>query len=151
MKYIQQDNINPKGDDELSNTFIKKNVLDIHASNSYLSNNNVPNFESNVADISKFYNINYDNLNENQLKQASQNIIKNVEESKRTGRESIEQPDYWEYKNELPMNGGGMGGIYGFDELESQYATFDKNKVSQTNQFNNIPKNDLRKPVVYNN
>ena len=164
LKYIQQDNIDVKGDDELSNTFVKKNVLEIHPSNSYLNSNNVPNFESNVIDTSKFYNVQqYDNLNENDLKKTSKNLLKNmdidiqkqnsIQGEGRGGavRVSTEFPDNWTYKNELPMNGGEMSGIYGFDELESQFAVFDKTRIGPTgNEFNNIAQNDLRKPIVYN-
>ena len=85
--------------------------------------------------------------------------------STETGRESIELPTSWQYKSELPMNGGSMNGIYGFDNLESQFASFNDNSVngndhangtqvnlqpSNDNNFKNIPHNDLRKPVVYN-
>ena len=51
--------------------FEQKNKSDVEASNSFLSDNNEPNFESNVANISKFYNINYDNMDENTLKSTS--------------------------------------------------------------------------------
>jgi hypothetical protein len=83
----------------------------------------------------------------------------------KTGRESIELPTSWQYKSELPMNGGSMNGIYGFDNLDSQFASFNDNAVNgndhangtqinlqnaNDNNFKNIPHNDLRKPVVYN-
>ena len=35
------------------------------------------------------------------------------------------QSDSWKYNNELPMNGGDMGGIFGYNNLESNYASFD--------------------------
>jgi hypothetical protein len=53
------------------NEFEKKNVSDILASNTYVGNDNVPNFESNVADISKFYNMSFDNMNEDDLRNAT--------------------------------------------------------------------------------
>ena len=174
MKYIQQDYETPK-----ENKFESKNIYPVEASNTYLSDNNVPNFESNVADTKKFYNINYDNLDESNLKATSINNLKNYEslgkdnkESnsssttvisnydqpchiKEHGRESIKLPDTWSYKNELPMNGGNMNGIVGFDTLESQFAIYNINKLNietvDDNKFKNIPHDDLRKPIIYEN
>jgi hypothetical protein len=161
LKYIQEDEHIKESE------FDKKNLLKVEASNSYLNDNNVPNFESNVADISKFYDINYDNLNENELKATSLetlNKINNVKSVSKTEkdcnttqyvRDSNVVPDNWNYKNEMPMNGGLMNGIVGFDSLESQFAMFNPNKLnlqSATDKnFSNIPHNDLRKPIVYEN
>jgi hypothetical protein len=68
--------------------FDTKNEFPVIAANSFLDNENTPNFESNVADTPKFYKINnnddtskfansYDNLNENELKQTSLSTLKN--------------------------------------------------------------------------
>jgi len=162
MKYIKEDENNKE------NEFEDKNLNKVEASNSYLSENNVPNFESNVADISKFYNVNYDNLNENELKSTSIENLQKIKDvvsvdthSKQPcnvvsyGRESTVNPDNWKYKNELPMNGGNMNGIIGFDTLESQFAIYNPNKLNlQTvndDKFDNIPHDDLRKPIIYEN
>ena len=202
LNYLMEDNNNKK-DTEFQNKlmnyikppepkekteFEKKNISDVMAGNSFLSDKNEPNFESNVADISKFYNINYDNLDENTLKSTSlenlqkvkeleiENIINNQNNDsnnqnnnntnnnqpinspfnvKHDGRNPTQTPDNWLYKDELPMNGGALGGIVGFDELESQFAIYNPNKMNiesadKTN-FKNIPHDDLRKPVVYEN
>lgn len=169
LKYIQQDEL-PK-----ETTFEDKNLNSVEASNYFLSTNNHPNFESNVADIKKFYTINYDNLDESQLKSTSLETLKTIDNMntvekinnvvtvdtqskqpcnvKEYGRTSTLTPDYWSYKDELPMNGGTMNGIYGFDNLESQFAVYNPNKLNlQTvsdDKFNNIPHDDLRKPIVY--
>jgi hypothetical protein len=170
LKYMQQDETIKETE------FDSKNINKVGASNTYLSDNNYPNFESNVADISKFYKVNYDNLNEDELKSTSIeklnkdnkiqdnkiqdniNINVNTKEPsniKNYGRESIETPDNWVYKNELPMNGGQMNGIIGFDSLESQFAIYNPNKLNlqmaTESKFNNIPHDDLRKPIVYEN
>ncbi len=163
MKYIHIDE--PRKETE----FEKKNLHTVEAYNTNLDNNNRPNFESNVADISKFYKINYDNLDEDELKATSIETLKNVSRESTTidpqskeacnvksyGRESTVLPDNWTYKNELPMNGGGMNGIHGFDTLESQFAVYNPNKLNlqsaNDKNFNNIPHNDLRKPIVYEN
>ena len=68
--------------------FDTKNEFPVIAANSFLDNDNTPNFESNVANTPKFYKINnnddtskytnsYDNLNENELKQTSLSSLKN--------------------------------------------------------------------------
>jgi len=160
LKYIQLDENEGKTD---KTEFEKKNVSDVLASNTYVGNDNVPNFESNVADISKFYNMSFDNMNEDDLRNATPISSKKLEPVKlkdndancvpKTGRKSIELPNSWEYKNELPMNGGNMNGIFGFDNLDSQFASFNDTlnlQQSTDNNFNNIPHNDLRKPIVYN-
>ena len=162
--YIQQSN---KSNDNTN--FDNKNINTILPSNSFLSDKNVPNFESNVANIDKFYKINYDNLNENELNEIQSTSIeslknsttvidkKDIEPCKDTEyiRNSTVSPDTWEYKNELPMNGGKMNGIFGFDSLESQFAIYNPNKLnlqeSTSNNFIDLPHEDLRKPVLYEN
>jgi hypothetical protein len=174
LKYIQYDE--NKENTPKESSFEKKNTSSILPANTYVGDDNVPNFESNVADISKFYDINFDSLNEDDLKNAtpicnSQNNtpikLKGNDDSckTKTGRESIELPTTWQYKSELPMNGGSMNGIFGFDNLESQFASFNDNAVggnahangtqinlqeANDNNFKNIPHDDLRKPIVYN-
>ena len=165
MNYMQQDEI-PK-----ESLFESKNLMKVEASNSFVNDNNTPNFESNVADISKFYKINYDNLNETELKATSIEDLNKINKEKDNvsidaqskqpcnvksyGRESTVTPDNWVYKDELPMNGGNMNGIIGFDNLESQFAMYNPNKLNlQTvndDKFSNIPHDDLRKPIVYEN
>ncbi len=166
LKYIQHDI-----PDSNNNKFETKNTYPVEPSNTFLSNNNVPNFESNVADTKKFYNINYDSLDEDSLKSTSLTTLQNYNDLNKTtsscnsniiqepckltefGREPTKLPDTWKYKNELPMNGGSINGIYGFDNLESQFAVYNPNKInlqnSTDNNFTDIPHNDLRKPIVY--
>jgi hypothetical protein len=163
MKYIQTDELPKKTE------FEEKNINKVMASNTFLNDNNVPNFESNVADVSKFYKVNYDNLDENNLKETSlENLGRQQEltvssnvtqqftnDIEHNGRKSTVNPDNWSYKNELPMNGGSMNGVVGYDSLESQYSMFNSNQLniqkSDSNNFNNIPHDDLRKPIVYEN
>ena len=152
MKYIEE----PQPVKE--NKFEQKNVSQVLPSNNFIGTNNVPNFESNVANVSKFYNINYDNLTETKLKEVSTVETPTVNQQtpiKHEGRESTELPLTWEYKNELPMNGGSMNGVFGFNSLESQFAIYNGNKLNlqcaNDNNFNNIPHDDLRKPIIYEN
>lgn len=159
--------------------FDEKNEFPVLPANNYLENESRPNFESNVADTNKFYEINtslkkknnFDNLDETDLKttslqtlgvsDASQQPFKEKENTStivnidsNTVRQSAVNPDNWKYKNEFPMNGGTMNGIVGFDGLESQYADFGsffQVENNATQPVEKIPHDDLRKPVVYNN
>jgi hypothetical protein len=124
---------------------------------------------------------NFDNLDTKGLKQNIQNLSNDsftneqtpsgmilkktpipnqsndVNDSKSSfGRIATELPPTWEYKNELPMNGGTIGGgIVGFDALESQFSMYSPGsmQMQQANSpnFQVIPHDDLRKPIVYEN
>ncbi len=174
LSYINKETTKPVNETRVSKTVAEKrfednNMFPVIPSNSYTSNVNVPNFESNVLDVKKFYNRTYDNLNEDELKtsrpedmnnmvtqstsiQALENDVLDSKDPK--GRISTNIPDNWSYKNEMPMNGGVIGGgIVGFDSLESQFAAFGNGTVNlqmaNTPQFNVIPHDDLRKPIIY--
>lgn len=159
LNYIQENEVIKETE------FENKNINKVNASNTFISDNNYPNFESNVANISKFYKVNYDNLNEDELKETSiekinkENIYIDNQTKEKPDNDYVRKtnitPDNWLYKDELPMNGGIMNGIVGFDSLESQFAIYGNNKLnlqsSDENNFNNIPHDDLRKPIIYEN
>ncbi len=160
-------------------SFEEKNVLPVVPSNSYTSNENVPNFESNVLNVQRFYkrDINgdsLDNLDEKELKKASErysnevndgrvlketpipNLGNDVNDSRDNyGRISTKNPPVWQYKDELPMNGGNMGGIVGFNSLESQFEIYNGGQINMqaanSPNFEIIPHDDLRKPIIYEN
>jgi hypothetical protein len=135
---------------------------------------NVPNFESNVLDYTKFYKINQNNDDSKAIiknKNAKSNFISpvstpensvsvsprpfnSVDTGKIASRPSRGLPDRWEYANDLPMNGGMFGSIVGLDSSESLYSSFDGSAVSfkkcAEEVVARIPHNDLRKPIVYN-
>ena len=125
-------------------TNLDNNLNTVGAYNTYLSNTSKPNFNSNVADISKFFDKtdtnSYDNMNENQLNtiDIKENYsYKNEKLEKDTNNQNIPgnvdnnniNPQIWNYKNELPMNGGEIenSSIVGFDSLNSHYALYDSN------------------------
>ncbi len=178
MSFIQKKE--DSNNQEKFKSFEEKNVLPVLPSNSFTSNENIPNFESNVLNVQKFYKRDLsgdslDNLDEKQLKKASErysneishqgrvlketpipNLADDVNDSRDNyGRISTKNPPTWQYKNELPMNGGNMGGIVGFDSLESQFQLFNGGELNMqpTNSanFDIIPHDDLRKPIVYEN
>lgn len=142
--------------------FTKKNTSDILPSNNYLSTENTPNFESTVEDVSKFYTQNnYSNLEDKQskstslddLSKQSSNIVTEINKIENNSAQPQEPPSAWKYNDEFAMNGGDMNGIIGFDGLESQYADFGSMlNISENNKphNNNIPHDDLRKPIVVN-
>ncbi len=174
-----------KNEEEIMNgkmkSFEEKNVLPVVPSNSFTSDENVPNFESNVLNVQRFYNRNnksddsLDNLSPDELKRASERytneqsfdgkILKetpipelsnDVNDSKdKYGRISTKNPPTWQYKNELPMNGGSMGGVVGFDTLESQFGMYNGGQFNMqsanSSNFETIPHDDLRKPIIYEN
>lgn len=173
--------------------FEDKNMYPVLPFNSYTGNENVPNFESNVLNIQKFYNVqqedftplqnqpNYDNLDESTLVQNTQQfsenkrtetfsnqrpntVIKNtpipnlsndVNDKSSYGRIATENPPTWSYKDELPMNGGNMGNIVGFDSLESQFSLYSPGVLNMQEanspNFKVVPHDDLRKPIIYEN
>ena len=126
---------------------------DIKPGNYYVNNNNNPNFSSNISDLNKFYDtispseksgtllpndyiktdVKLSNLNS---KLTNTNSVSN-------GYKSSATADSWTYSNELPMNGGQLGGIAGFDTLESSYALFG-NSMSMESDMASVKEDDLR-------
>lgn len=115
----------------------------IKAGNYYVDNENNSNFMSNVLNLNKFYNKNdsddsdnsddlenYNNLTETQLLSIKNVENKDCYKSRNTMRNNTEntelfRPDNWNYKNELPMNGGNIvGNVVGYDTLNDGYAMF---------------------------
>ena len=88
-------NLDSMSDEKVIKTeFQKLNELPVEPSNSQLNNENVPNFESDVTDTFKYYNINnnYDNMSEKDLKETS---IDNLDTKKKL---------FEDVKSELNMN-----------------------------------------------
>ena len=138
----------------------------IKPSNYWLSNDNVPNYGSNIMDIKQNYNVekNFDGLQQNKLEESKyglkneKQIMETTIVDKQTQQSSFLdsntndnqntfKPDTWKYKNELPMNGGMFNGLSGFDSLNSSYAVYDVNDLNLENCNNETsckPKDDLR-------
>jgi len=96
-------------------------------SNSNLENNSVPNFNGENQDISKFFNI-YDNLDEKDLGESIKKM-NDYDDSQYYLEKSNTLEQQWQYKNEMPMNGGVIGNdsIVGFDSLDGNYASINFN------------------------
>ena len=96
--------------------YVKK--VSVQPSNMFVTDDNIPNFKSNVENIEKNYK-HYDNLN--QLPQAEYRSINNVSNKQEVPNNTVSSVN-WKYNNELPMNGGDMNGIFGYDSLDSNFA-----------------------------
>lgn len=130
--------------------------------------NNTPNFNSNVMNVPKFYNIQpnadndtqfkadnkigqYDGLTADKLK--PNNVASNLELTKKLNGDN--SATNWKYVNDLPMNGGNImpkepraANLVGFDPLESSFADYCGSGVSGgefkcNNNFDNKP-DDIR-------
>ncbi len=191
LSFIRKSDTPKESVEDAQQQFVKKNIPPVMASNTFTSNLNVPNFESNVLNVQKFYTINspdssssvenFDNMDAKTLKTNIRkltsdeftneqsrdgmvlkqtpipNLSNDVNDSKSSfGRVATELPPVWEYKNELPMNGGTIGGgIVGFDALESQFSMYSSGSMqmqpANSPNFQIIPHDDLRKPIKYEN
>ena len=96
-------------------------------SNSNLENNSNPNFNGENNDISQFFNI-YDNLNEKDLGDSVKKM-NDYEDSQNYLEKTSTFEQQWQYKNEMPMNGGSLGNdsVVGFDSLDGNYASINFN------------------------
>ena len=107
-------------------------IKKITPANYYSTDANTPNFTSNVMDLRQFYS--YDGINRlpmSDYQPPTDQIIKKVMRypSYNQGNNGkMFKNDIWEYKNELPMNGGMMDdGVFGYDDNISGYAIYDNN------------------------
>ena len=119
--------------------------VDVKPGNWYATDDNDPNFTSNVLNVNKFYDINrigeFDGLNSDGLNQGltpqnfveppiQKDLLKKVSEQTCFNQKVGDMRDNtgldsWNYKNEMPMNGGQfLQGLAGFDNLESAYASY---------------------------
>ena len=149
-------------------TDFTNNSSDIMPGNYFGGEQSTPNFNSNVANLSKFYTTSFDNLTQDELVKSQYNTSQNSKKeqeileidspSKQTcftddaALNKVIKPDTWKYKDESPMNGGQMSGIVGFDTLDSQFAVYDKNSLliqsmNKDSEYN-VNYKDLRKPAI---
>jgi len=156
---------------EVNKNALGDSNMDVAPSNVYQHDNNHPNFESNVANISKFYENNFDNMDQKALEQAPVNqsdllmvqqpqTIDNVSKQACNIDENANVPviidQQWSYQNEVPMNGGAfMGSVTGFCDHDAQYSVYDTSKLNVSSCVDGAfevgaAKNDIRKPDIVN-
>lgn len=163
-------NAPPKKEIPVSNSLEKLNKIydQVNPSNFYTQNYNTPNFTSNIRYLNKYYSIDLPPNNNqfllpkepfsgelnNSKYPDSRDIIDQVKsdpdwlvplKQPKTGLE--EQSDYWNYKNEIPMNGGSFGGIVGFENMGDSFSLFysrDSNDIVEEQESMLKRSDDLR-------
>jgi len=129
--------------DRLSTDAINSN--DVKPDNYYMNDNNTPNFNSGVVNTARFYDMNMDGVMPDKLQQSTyispggNKEMEDVMVDKQskdssyidsvTNKEQVFKPDTWQYKNELPMNGGAFNGLLGFDSQGGNYAIYSKTEL----------------------
>ena len=146
---VKDNNINELHDymdnkfDRLSTDIVDSN--DVKPDNYYMNDNNTPNFNSGAVNTARFYDMNMDGVAPDKLQQSayvSPGGNKEMEDvmvdkqSKNssyidtvTNKEQVFKPDTWQYKNELPMNGGAFNGLMGFDSQGGNFAIYSKTEL----------------------
>ena len=116
------------------NQYSEKVYENINPANFYTQDFNTPNFTSNVTDLRKFYS--YDNPPGGTIEKvpkddSKDSIIEDVKTDpawlipkQKIGNHLEPTSNYWNYKNEMPMNGGDFGGLSGYEGMGGTYSVF---------------------------
>ena len=107
----------------------------INPANFYTQDFNTSNFTSNVMDLRKFYS--YDNPPNDTINKvpddddSKDSIIQDVKADpawlipkQKIDNHLEPSSNYWNYKNEMPMNGGDFGGLCGYEGIGKTYTIF---------------------------
>ena len=120
--------------EEFQNQNSEKVYENINPANFYTQDFNTPNFTSNVTDLRKFYS--YDNPPGGTIEKvpkddSKDSIIEDVKTDpawlipkQKIGNHLEPTSYYWNYKNEMPMNGGDFGGLSGYEGMGETYSVF---------------------------
>lgn len=120
--------------EEFQNQNSEKVYENINPANFYTQDFNTPNFTSNVTDLRKFYS--YDNppggtIDKIPKGNSKDDIIEDVKTDpawlipkQKIGNHLEPSSNYWNYKNEMPMNGGDFGGLSGYEGMGDTYSIF---------------------------
>ena len=120
--------------EEFQNQNSEKVYENINPANFYTQDFNTPNFTSNVTDLRKFYS--YDNPPGGTIEKvpkddSKDSIIEDVKTDpawlipkQKIGNHLEPTSNYWNYKNEMPMNGGDFGGLSGYEGMGETYSVF---------------------------
>lgn len=130
--------------DRLSTDIIDND--DVKPDKYYLSDNNVPNFRSGAVDTTRFYDMNMDGVTADKLEKSTylsppdkkhmEDVIIDKQSKYSayidsiTNKDQVFKPDTWQYKNELPMNGGSFNGLTGFDSIGGHFAIYNKTELN---------------------
>ena len=122
---------------------LEKLYKQVNPANFYTQNFNTPNFTTDVLDLRKFYD--YDlpaskssrsptdektsgNNDGDMFRRSNADAFPWLEGPDKNKPENIMESDYWSYKNELPMNGGSIDGMVGYQNMGASFAFFDQYK-----------------------
>lgn len=120
--------------EEFQNQNSEKVYENINPANFYTQDFNTPNFTSNVTDLRKFYS--YDNPPGGTIEKvpkddSKDSIIEDVKTDpawlipkQKISNHLEPTSNYWNYKNEMPMNGGDFGGLSGYEGMGETYSVF---------------------------
>ena len=118
--------------EDFQNQNSEKVYENINPANFYTQDFNTPNFTSNVMDLRKFYS--YDNPPGDTVNKVPDNDDSFVEDVKsdpawlipkqKIGNHLEPTSNYWNYKNEMPMNGGDFGGLSGYEGMGGTFSVF---------------------------
>jgi hypothetical protein len=127
-----RDEIKEDVKEDFQNQNSEKVYENINPANFYTQDFNTPNFTSNVMDLRKFYS--YDNPPGETINKVPDNDSSFVEDVKsdpawlipkqKIGNHLEPTSNYWNYKNEMPMNGGDFGGLSGYEGMGGTYSVF---------------------------
>lgn len=98
--------------------YLQCNKPGIQASNIYVSDQNDANFQSNVMNLTRFYEAGAGNNQPPPMQPQQQQMAQPAPGGTPSGQgvDYSLTPDTWRYENELPMNGGAvLPGVSGFD------------------------------------
>ena len=168
---IKDNNINELHD-YMDNKFdrMSTDILDtddVKPDNYFTNDNNTPNFNTSSINTDRFYDMNMDGVMSDKLEKSSyvspsdnketENVMIDTQSKNSsiiddvTNKEKVFKPDTWQYKNELPMNGGAFSGLTGFDSQGGSYAIYSHTELN-LEQCNNETKcnkvNDLRNGMM---
>lgn len=129
--------------EEIKEDFQNKNsekvYENINPANFYTQDFNTPNFTSNVIDLRKFYS--YDNPPGETINKVPENDDSFIQDVKadpawlipkqKIGNHLEPTSNYWNYKNEMPMNGGDFGGLCGYEGMGETYTLFNSKEPPQ--------------------
>ena len=125
--------------EEFQNQNSEKVYENINPANFYTQDFNTPNFTSNVTDLRKFYS--YDNPPGETINKVPDNddtFVKDVKSDpawlipkQKIANHLEPTSNYWNYKNEMPMNGGDFGGLSGYEGMGGTYSVFNEKEPPQ--------------------
>lgn len=120
--------------EDFQNQNSEKVYENVNPANFYTQDFNTPNFTSNVMDLRKFYS--YDNppggtVDKVPKDDSKDSIIEDVKSDpawlmpkQKIAKHLEPTSNYWNYKNEMPMNGGDFGGLCGYEGMGGTYSVF---------------------------